>query len=349
MIACSGLAYADWTVVDLNPPGSAGSFIWGGGATEQVGGATINGSSGAAVWYGTSASAKSLHPAGAVYSRGWAGGDGQQVGWVEQVQNARRASLWTGTADSYVDLHPNSAINSQAHGARGGQQVGYATYNSYFEAVLWRGSAASMVSLHPTGARDSVAKATDGHQQVGDVSFDSVTDRAALWTGTASSFVNLHPSSAGESSLNCVSNGMQGGWARYQGQYVASIWSGTAASWVNLRPAGHAGMSIVYGVGDGFQAGFASPTFGGGERAAFWAGSAASYVDLHAYLSPTFWSSAARSVWIQNGHVYVAGYASGPSGSRATMWILTPEPGTFIAAGAGISMLLLQRRKRKQT
>lgn len=73
---------------------------------------------------------------------------------------------------------------------------------------------------------------------------------------------------------------------------------------VDLNPAGSS-FSNAYGVHNGQQVGFANINFV--DRAGLWSGTAASWVDLNAFLPPTLVGSYARTIWSSGGTTYVAG------------------------------------------
>jgi hypothetical protein len=63
-------------------------------------------------------------------------------------------------------------------------------------------------------------------------------------------------------------------------------------------------------------------TVGGVNHACVWSGTAATWVDLHAFLPANFSQSAASQVWIDGGFAYVAGYGFNTTLGRneAMLW-----------------------------
>jgi hypothetical protein len=324
--AAASTASAQWTVVNLNPAGTLGSWGYGVGSGQQVGFAMVGPTVGhfrASLWSGSAASWVNLHPSGMGYSIANGAADGQQVGEYFPA-GFPRAALWSGTAASWVDLHPAGANTSRAFGVGDGQQVG----TTDGRASLWSGSAASWVNLNPppnpiTGyTHSSEAYGASGGKQVGYTIADGGVTSASLWTGTAASWVNLHPTGT-ETSITYATDGVQQvGMVRSLDTSIisASLWTGSAASWVNLQPTGSM-TSIAYGVSGGQQVGRAQ--VGGIHRASLWSGTAASWVDLHSFLPAGFASSQAHSITTDGVNTYIIGKGfNGLTGrDEAVMWV----------------------------
>jgi hypothetical protein len=177
------------------------------------------------VWHGSAASAVSLHPAGALYSRASGVADGLQGGYVRYAtgNQAKWASLWAGAAQSISILHPGSAfIQSEILGTAPGQQVGWAEHTGQAEhAAMWTGSAASYVDLNPPGAGLSFLYGTCGSAQVGYANLAG-NNGAGIWFGTPDSFISLAaflPAGYYQSVATCVA---EANGTYYVGGYATS-------------------------------------------------------------------------------------------------------------------------------
>jgi hypothetical protein len=103
-----------------------------------------------------------------------------------------------------------------------------------------------------------------------------------------------------------VFGGQQVGSVTFGTEWHAALWSGTPASFVDLHPSG-ATYSEGRAVCRGKQAGYA--IFNGVEHAALWtSGTAASFVDLNAFLPPGLDGSRADGIWDDGVTTYVVGY-----------------------------------------
>ncbi len=336
-------ARAQWTVVNLHPPGAVESRCFGTHGAQQVGQADFGGSR-AILWTGAVGTWMDLHPTGTTSDLEDAV-DGQQVGAV-QIAGSGHASLWTGTPGSWVDLHPLGATFSSTGGigehslAGVIEQVGAAFVGGIHRASLWSGSAASWVDLHPPAATFSIAYDTDEGEQVG-MAVLGGTPTASLWTGTSASWVSLHPLGAVTSSATGVHGGEQVGFIDVGGNVShAGRWSGTAASWIDLHPAG-TDSSEAHDVYGGRQAGEVRLA-GGPAHASVWSGTAASWEDLHPYLGPAYTggASSARGIWSDGTTTYVAGYAFNTALSRyeAILWVETATAPSHDLCSAALSV-----------
>jgi hypothetical protein len=193
-----------------------------------------------------------------------------------------------------------------------------------------------------------------------------------LWHGTAESFIDLNPQGYFTSRAFGVSSETQvgigyttktrevpGGGGRNltgEGQRTitedtrhALLWRGLPESVVDLHPTGFAD-SVAWAVEGQRQVGEVHPyePDAGGmlrtRRAALWTGSADSFVDLHAFLAglgPTFRESGAKAI-AANGNIF--GGANDIHGNAyAIMWVLVPEPSSFLLACCFLLNAVLRR------
>jgi hypothetical protein len=324
--AATRLASAQWSVIDLHPPGATDSYAFGIRDGQIVGKSSETGGARARVWTGSGRQwvTSVLNPP---FSTGYGVGAGVQVGSVIGSGGLSHAVMWTGSAATLLDLHPASARNSWAIATGTGQQGGYFDTDggTGWHAALWTGSAASLVELNPPSASQATISALDGNTQCGTATV-SGADHASLWHGTAASWVDLHPAGADSSHVLAASNGIQAGYIETAFHLRASIWSGSAASWTDLQPASVVGYSVCAAIFDGQQAGAA-----GLSRAAFWNGSASSWTDLDAILNQSrpmeFAGSYARGIWHDESYTYVVGFGSNhlrQDSTDALLWV-TPR------------------------
>jgi len=244
--------------------------------------------------------ATALHPNGALTSRAYGVGDGQETGtatYPGPEGDEEHAMLWVGSAESAIDLHDPSTIKTGAVATANGVQAGNwwepfeifhngQWYLVYFpEACLWSGTAGSFQNLRVSGWEYSGCYDTDGVRQIGAVSRDdevgNVYTRAGMWAGTSGSWISLHP---GEGVSNSSGAALDGDHqygsilTPYPGPIrKAARWSGTAASYEDMHPTG-ASRSWVTGAGDGQQVGTAE--FGGVLKPMIWSGHRLSAIDL---------------------------------------------------------------------
>lgn len=344
IFALCGPAHAQWSVVSLHDPSVESSIASGTGAGQQVGSVVVGGLPRARAWAGSAALWVDLNPLGATQSQSLSIDAGHQWGWAN-FGGATHAGRWSGSAATWVDMHPSNpdVIYSDIKHARGGQQVGNSFTVGTFgtHASVWSGTAASFVDLHPDSMLESWGVATDGATQVG-IAFDpgDGTGRASMWTGSATSWVNLNPAGATESWALAADAGLQFGWANFGGATLPSMWSGSSASWTDLTPLGHTGGAVNaarYGV----QVGNVDGT------AALWQGSAATYVDLGAFVPAGFSSSSASDVWTDGSNLYVVGYGLNDvtGATEALLWT-SPVPAPGSAVVLVLSGLVARRRRR---
>lgn len=312
-------AHGQWSVTNLHPAGTTGSYALAASGARQAGYVTVGNQPHASLWSGTAASWVDLNPSGANYSIIFAASDSQQAG-VVHAGGQEHAAIWSGTAASWVDLNPSGAASSWAYATSGSQQAGYATVGSMRRASVWSGTAASWVDLNPLGSSDSYINAITGSQQVGIAQVGGIY-RASLWSGSAVSWVDLNPAGSTVSQAIGVGGIQQVGHARVGEIRRASLWIGTAESWVDLSPPG-ATDSFATSTTGSQQVGAA--TIDGVRRASLWCGTAASWVDLSAFLPVGFSESSAEEIVADGTVTYVSGYGYDTQAGRteALLWTL---------------------------
>ncbi len=361
LCAFSAVANAQWTVTRLSPENGYAAAL-GIRGSQQVG--SINGR--AVVWNGWPDSMIDLQPPEASYSRASATNGTQQVGEVDG-----RAALWSGTAESLINLQSPWAWSSAANAIDGTHQSGFVTFpesNGYRWAALWNGTAASWTSLHPVAPplaewffngqapdayEGSVVTAAAGGRQGGYALISHYPNElyvAGLWSGTAESWTPLD--NPGSQVLG-MSEENQVGFYQRAGTF-ACMWRGTPNSRIILHPpeslvpfetvwSTYSSWALAtngqYQVGrvDGnidTEFGLRSST-----RAALWAGTSESYVDLHAFLPAGFDSSVATGVFTVDGTVFVTGYAENRTTSQqvALLWSGPCFPPTISAQPQPVS------------
>ena len=135
VLPCVPLARAQWSVVNLHPPGATRSLATGVQGGQQSGVAVIGGLEVAVGWKGTAAMFVSLNPAGASNSIANDVHYGRQAGYAI-IGGSVRASIWSGSAASRIDLHPAVATGgSQVSGMCEFQQVGLMSTQDAAEPV----------------------------------------------------------------------------------------------------------------------------------------------------------------------------------------------------------------------
>lgn len=228
------------SVIDLHPPGMAGSKIvtqeglWAGGSLIP----TI-GNEHAGLWQLSGGGWFDLHPTGGGFLLSGIRGvtTGQQVGWALGTSFDLHAILWADFASTWVDLTPPGA-SAEANDVRGGIQVGYAngpTTGFVNHAFQWAGTAGSAIDIHPAGYSESIATGTTGTQHVGNGIIGG-SSHALLWTGTTS-VLDLHPIGYSDSYVKGLTDTIQFGSAKYTpaDQERATIWTGSASTAVDLH------------------------------------------------------------------------------------------------------------------
>lgn len=355
-------APARYVVEDLTPqpaaPLSVSDYDF---ARDQAGGSiSVGGFNHAAVWDLITGRVTDLHPGGMYYdSRVGGGGGGQQVGTASANGSSlviQHAFLWRGTSASRVSLHPAGATLSFANDTDGTVQVGSTfgqdVLNTDIRPALWRGTAASYVDLTPThlGITGGGVMATAGGKQVG-FGFRRPLSRnwrfALMWSGTAASVVELLPPEGFNASMALgLAPGQQVGEASNAGQpgTHAVLWTDDPDSAVDLHPDGFSSSSAVDTNGL-FQVGTVTEGTGAAQRlrAAAWAGSADSFVNLHVLLPDDYTRSGAVGI-NERGDVY--GFAADGAGTEhQVIWRLVPEPSGVTALVGAAAALLLRRRR----
>ena len=346
-------ALAGWTVTYLNPTGSTASAAYGGSGSQQVG-YIFSDHHRASLWSGTAGSCVDLHPSGYGYSRAYASSGGQQVGYATASGNIAHAGLWSGTAESWVDLCPTNRA-SHALGVSGTKQAGWtsSTLGTDIHAALWSGTAASWVDLNPSWASSSKALAISGSQEVGyaNGSTTAYTNHAGLWTGTASSWVDLNPAGSSASMAYGVSGGKQVGYIMVGSILRATLWSGTVMNYTSLNPAGWAN-SVAFGISGPWQVGLVRNSSDGSDNhACLWKSSSSAWENLHTYLGSDYSYSAAQSIGVVDGELWVSGWAYNSTNrmSEAILWHgtdIVPEPSSVLVLGMALPGLIFALRRR---
>jgi hypothetical protein len=95
------------------------------------------------------------------------------------------------------------------------------------------------------------------------------------------------------------------------------------------------------------------PVTGGFDHALLWTGTAASVVDLNAFLPPGFTSSQALDIDASGDIVGSAsGPAAGPNNYHAFLWqpvaAAVPEPGSLLLLASGVAGLVISEHRRRK-
>lgn len=323
----AGAARAQWTAIDLTPPGMQTS------SASAVLGDTQAGSAGghAGLWHGTPDSFIDFNPPGATSSLISAISADEQVG-AAQFGGTWMVGLWRGTPDSWVPLaSAGTCGNCFAMTAVGnGTELGWIGYYSY----LWHGTAGSGVLLNPAGASDVKAYGGDGTHQVGMSEFDTAggewTYRAGVWTGTANSWTSLqaaaHPFE--HAGATAISDGQIVGfvtslfWTFNKSR--PALWTDLTAAPTVLGP----NVGEAYSVSHGWQAGGVEVYTVGLRCASVWHGTAASWENLFPSLPPGRWwlDNEAKGISTDGTTMNVVGYANAEDfggtnfGAHAIVW-----------------------------
>lgn len=308
--------HAQYTSVNLTPPGGAPARLNGVAGGQQAGafGITSHG----LLLLGTATSAVDLHPAGFINSQATATDGVQQCGYG-QITDLNEGILWEGAASPAINLTPSVYNQSYCFGVYHGQQIGYAESIQYFtatqHALLWSGSSGAFVDLHPAlGFTFSKGLGIFAGQEVGTIAnipygpvntfgYES-SDHAVMWSGTAASAIDLHPSGFDASAAMATNGIQQGGWA-YSASAAggsnlhAMMWYGSAASAVDLHPYGWVdtrvnAMGATMQVGEGWT-GPANQS-SSYRHALAWSGTAASVIDLNQFLPAGYQNAAATGI-----------------------------------------------------
>jgi hypothetical protein len=310
VLCCSLPALAQFDAVRMQPPGVAlSTFIKGADGPYRIGYEFTFPSHGF-VWTGSDPNAQDFGAGSTIHSI-----SGNQFGGSLNA----RACVWTESVASRVDLCPTTA--SVVDAISGSQQVGSVfDGGSNSHATLWNGSSSTQVDLSPAGFLRSFAIGTDGTRQFGWGADPAGRPHALVWNGTAASMQDFTPPQ-GTAQILGVGGGAQVGAIDTH----ATIWHGTPESAIDLNPPGYLG-SLCEGTNGAAQVGFVNVV--GGNHAALWLGSAASFIDLHAFLPAAYSTSEATSVTIDNGRLVIGGYASTGGLSEAFIWVAVPTPAT---------------------
>jgi hypothetical protein len=182
--------------------------------------------------------------------------------------------------------------------------------------------AITYTDLTPPSSSSGGLAFTTGNQQAGDVD-----GRATVWNGPSHTLVDYQPVGWTYSHIGAgAGNQLVGGVYKNNG-YNAALWNRTTpSSFVNLNPAGALSSAAIATDGTR-QAGYVqSPGPSFQDRAGFWSGTAASFVDLHP--GGTAVSSIAYAIAgnQQGGMVNYDGFAHAAlwSGTAASYTDLTP-------------------------
>lgn len=216
-------------------------------------------------------------------------------------------------------------------------------------AALWSGSSASYVDLHPAWARSSQIWAMSGVLQGGDAFVPvpgGFSEHAVIWQGTAASMVDLHPVQVLSPNANSRILGMGPGQQVGGAGLHAAMWTGSAASYVDMHPFPGTSNSELLDADCGVQVGWSHVPGFSFPRAGIWFGTPNSFVDLTPFLPAGYSSAVATSVFVDGGTITVGGYASGPNGAEAFMWIGVPAPG---AGGVLLLAAAIAGRRRRRS
>lgn len=351
MAVFAAASHAQYVVTDLNPAGANDSWGYSTGNGSQAGYATFAGTYKAGYWNGTSGSYVSLHGAGYDHTFALSMDGNTQVGYGMGPATGGwgQALGWNGTAASMVNINPVGFSSSAAVSISGSSIVGYGQdTNNRYQALLWSGLNNSPTILTPANQDNAFAISVNGNIQVGYVNGAPTgnKDQAVLWQGTAASVVDLHPTGYDYSYAFSTSGNMQAGQVVDSSFGMhAGMWMSSATSFVDLHPTG-ADYSSANGTNGSSQVGYA--VYSGTSHAILWNGSAASAVDLNAFLPSGFVGAEAYSI-AANGDIL--GYAYTSTGrTHAVTWTQSvPEPASMGAIALGIAGLLRRRKASRKS
>ncbi len=252
--------------------------------------------------------------------------------WLKGDGSARGAVGWRLDAGGrlvLVDLHdPARYASTMALGAGGGCFVGMGEpkvkkgERAPERPLLWRADN-TLVELPTPPGEEAQAVATDGAWVVGRQGRIG-RQQAALWKIGGGELVSLGaPNSISEA--YGVRDGEQVGtrWVIERAgtrsvstRGSAALWRGDAASFVDLTPKGNE-RAHADDCAQGYQVGYCQAkldTRGGfasmATRATLWAGTAASHVDLHAFVPAPWNASTADAIEVSDGRLRIVGEAS---------------------------------------
>lgn len=300
---------AQWTVTIHTPTSTLRAQANSAAGSGLAGYAEIGGNSHASLWLGGSGTWLDLHPAGWIVSQVLGASPYAQVGYT--YAGSPRAAFWSGSAGTHVNLHPPGALSSAAYATNGVMHVGRMQIGIVDHACVWTGGSNLATDIHPAGAASSYAFAISGATIVGRMNLaNPSTSHAVIWH-SMTSFVDLNPAGATGSDAFGIEGGQQVGYATLAGVAGAALWRNTAGSYVNLHQPSQI-QSRALAVHAGWQVGYASSYISGvaTRHAGVWNGTAASWVDLAAFLPPGYSSSEAHGVWHDGTTLYVCGWAS---------------------------------------
>ncbi len=352
---------ATWSAWSLHPAGSLSSVAYGVSDDRIGGGASYphpqyGSTEHPMLWPLDGGAALDLTPANSAGGSILAVEDGVQVGWwwspyttPQGTGYNKSACMWTGNAASHLKLQPQGWEFGSAAGTDGVHHVGTARFDessTHSDGFYWYANHTSPLKLTPTGMWGSSASGIYGDHQYGSVVLPFASVHAARWSGSAATFVDIHPSGSTYSYVADADLGQQVGTATFGGVNHAGIWADTANSFLDIHPAG-ASSSEAKGVHEGLQCG--SVAIDGTNHAALWAGPGSTWIDLHTMLDPSFTSSSANDVTVdENGTITVvgSGYDSATARTEALVWRTNPvslsgDVDTIVAASGGQQSLTL--------
>ena len=318
------IALADWSFVDLHPPGATTSTARGvyngvvvGDRDASITKKRITAGR-ALVWMGGWTYDVTPPTATAAYLTGTNGY--QHVGqiYVSNGTPQHFAARWGGTSSAYTSMHVPGMTYTRANGisALGGRYVGEGEGSGLNHAFLWgltRGNGA--VDMNPAGWYGASANAVYGNTQVGWALTGSFLAHACCWSNTASSFQDLHwHGSFDESQTTSVCGSTAVGhaytYSHMNTTNTALIWNLATGISTILHPWGYS-TSAVYGVANGAAVGKANLDWWL-DRAFYWDLNTGATTDLQSvldYLAPgVYEQSIALAVYTNGSHVEIAGY-----------------------------------------